>query len=40
MPTNNKGAYTVTIGLLESKAETVDALLKESVLQSLGMFMI
>lgn len=29
MPTNKKGAYTVTKGLLESKAETVDTLLKE-----------
>ncbi|KLT71693.1 hypothetical protein AB674_01140 [Flavobacterium sp. ABG] len=29
MSTNNKGAYTVAKGLFESKAETVDTLLKE-----------
>ncbi|MFH7012231.1 hypothetical protein ACHRV5_10170 [Flavobacterium sp. FlaQc-52] len=30
MSTNNKGAYTVAKGLFESKAETVDTLLKEA----------
>ncbi|MFH6943788.1 hypothetical protein [Flavobacterium sp. FlaQc-50] len=30
MSTNNKDAYTVTKGLLESKGETVDTLLKEA----------